>query len=140
MAKSLRSNRIQKNKSKLRSRVFGPVEEARTQRLSQRLAEIAASTEKPEPSKRKATSKDSEMDVEAEGEHGGDGAPSKDDADTEQGTSPGAAGAVRSGSGVELRWSRDGFAAVAGAHVDEDDGGGGALRRCAGGIAVRAAV
>jgi len=71
MAKSLRSNRIQKNKSKLRSRVFGPVEEARTQRLSQRLAEIAAASQPPpEPKRKAAKAKDdiAEEDAMAEDE------------------------------------------------------------------------
>ena len=41
MAKSLRSSRKKVNKSKLRSNVFGPVENARKERLSTKLLELA---------------------------------------------------------------------------------------------------
>jgi hypothetical protein len=95
MAKSLRSNRIQKNKSKLRSRVFGPVEEARTLRLSQRLAEIAASAAQPPKDRRKAKAKDAEdamaEDEPAEAmreEHDDAAAPSKDEVEPGEGTPP----------------------------------------------------
>ncbi|PGH14429.1 hypothetical protein AJ79_03072 [Helicocarpus griseus UAMH5409] len=42
MAKGLRSNVKQKNKSKLRATVFGPVIDSRTERLSAKLQELAA--------------------------------------------------------------------------------------------------
>lgn len=42
MAKSLRSHKTKTNNSKLRSRVFGPVEEARKERLSAKLLELAS--------------------------------------------------------------------------------------------------
>ncbi|KAI9842522.1 MAG: hypothetical protein M1838_003094 [Thelocarpon superellum] len=57
MAKGLRSSVKKANKAKLRSRVFGPVENARTERLSAKLLELAA-----EPKAVKAT--DMTMDLE----------------------------------------------------------------------------
>jgi hypothetical protein len=41
MAKGLRASVTKRNKSKLRDRVFGPVEAARTERLSAKLMELA---------------------------------------------------------------------------------------------------
>ena len=41
MAKGLRSSTEKANKSKLRSRVFAPVEEARKERLSAKILELA---------------------------------------------------------------------------------------------------
>ncbi|KZF21266.1 hypothetical protein L228DRAFT_249055 [Xylona heveae TC161] len=46
MAKGLRSSQNKNNKSKLRSNVFGPREDARTERLSAKLLELAS---KPKP-------------------------------------------------------------------------------------------
>jgi hypothetical protein len=63
MAKGLRSSVKKANRSKLRSRVFGPVEDARTQRLSAKLLELAT---QPKPSK----PLDARMDVEETGEWG----------------------------------------------------------------------
>lgn len=42
MAKGLRSSTKKANKTQLRSRIFGPVEEARKERLSAKLLELAA--------------------------------------------------------------------------------------------------
>ena len=42
MAKGLRSSRNKINNSKLRSKVFGPVEDERKQRLSAKLLELAS--------------------------------------------------------------------------------------------------
>lgn len=42
MAKGLRASTEKANRSKLRSRVFGPLEEARKDRLSAKLLELAA--------------------------------------------------------------------------------------------------
>ncbi|KAI9741945.1 MAG: hypothetical protein M1834_000334 [Cirrosporium novae-zelandiae] len=42
MAKGLRSSVKKFNKSKLRSNIFGPVEDARTERLSAKLLELAS--------------------------------------------------------------------------------------------------
>ena len=42
MAKGLRSSRNKVNNSKLRSNVFGPVEDERKQRLSAKLLELAS--------------------------------------------------------------------------------------------------
>ena len=42
MAKGLRASTKKANRVKLRSRVFGPVEDARTQRLSAKLMELAS--------------------------------------------------------------------------------------------------
>ena len=41
MAKSLRARTKKSNKTKLRNRVFGPIEAARTERLSMKLLKIA---------------------------------------------------------------------------------------------------
>ena len=46
MAKGLRSSRNKVNNSKLRMKVFGPVEDARKDRLSAKLLELAS---KPKP-------------------------------------------------------------------------------------------
>ncbi|KAI9790357.1 MAG: hypothetical protein M1816_005175 [Peltula sp. TS41687] len=43
MAKSLRASNKKGNKARLRSKVFGPVEDARTERLSAKLLELATS-------------------------------------------------------------------------------------------------
>lgn len=63
MAKGLRSSIKKGNKARLRSRVFGPVEDARTERLSAKLLELAASA-KP------VASTESTMDIDKTGEHG----------------------------------------------------------------------
>lgn len=42
MAKGLRSSRNKINNSKLRSKIFGPVEDERKQRLSAKLLELAS--------------------------------------------------------------------------------------------------
>lgn len=47
MAKSARASKIKSNNSKLKSRVFGPIETARTERLSAKLLELAS---QPRPS------------------------------------------------------------------------------------------
>ena len=54
MARSLRSNRGQVNKSNLRKKVFNPVEHARAERLSAKLLELA---QQPKPER-------TEMEVE----------------------------------------------------------------------------
>lgn len=59
MAKGLRSSRNKTNNSKLRSNVFGPVENARKARLSAKLLELAT---KPKPRE----DQDTRMDVEEE--------------------------------------------------------------------------
>lgn len=60
MAKGLRSSRNKTNNSKLRSIVFGPVENARKVRLSAKLLELAT---KPKPRE----DEDTGMDVEEKG-------------------------------------------------------------------------
>ena len=57
MAKGARASSIKANNSKLKSKVFGPVENARTERLSAKLLELA-SQPKPKPEK-----KDESMEV-----------------------------------------------------------------------------
>ena len=42
MAKGLRSSKVKTNKSKLRAKVFSPVEDARKERLSAKLLELAS--------------------------------------------------------------------------------------------------
>lgn len=51
MAKSIRSSTKKRNHAKLRSTVFGPVVDARTERLSAKLQELAAQPLKTEPTK-----------------------------------------------------------------------------------------
>lgn len=60
MAKGLRSSRNKANNRKLKANVFGPVENARKERMSAKLLEIAL---QPRP----ATDGDSKMEVEATG-------------------------------------------------------------------------
>ena len=48
MAKGARASTIKANNARLKSNVFGPVETARTERLSQKLLELA-SQPKPRP-------------------------------------------------------------------------------------------
>jgi len=59
MAKSARASKIKTNNSKLKSRVFGPIETARTERLSAKLLELASL---PKPTKK--DSDDMAMDIE----------------------------------------------------------------------------
>ncbi len=59
MANSARASKIKTNNSKLKSQVFGPVETARTERLSAKLLEL---TSQPKPSKK--DSDDMAIDVE----------------------------------------------------------------------------
>lgn len=56
MAKGLRATSKKNNRVKIRSRVYAPVDEARTERLSQRLLDLAS---QPKPAK-------TEMEVDAE--------------------------------------------------------------------------
>ncbi|KAI0180429.1 hypothetical protein GGR52DRAFT_243254 [Hypoxylon sp. FL1284] len=49
MAKSSRASSRKANNQRLKSRVFGPVEEARAERLSARLLELAAQPKPPAP-------------------------------------------------------------------------------------------
>jgi hypothetical protein len=60
MAKGLRSSIKKSNRSKLRARVFGPVEAARNERLSAKLLELAQQPKPERPQK-------SEMEVDSEG-------------------------------------------------------------------------
>jgi hypothetical protein len=48
MAKSARASTKKANHQKLKSRVFGPVEDARTERLSAKLLELASQPKKRE--------------------------------------------------------------------------------------------
>jgi hypothetical protein len=59
MAKSARASKVKTNNSKLKSRVFGPIETARTERLSAKLLELAS---QPKPTKK--DSDDMVMDIE----------------------------------------------------------------------------
>ena len=58
MAKGARASTIKANNSKLKSRVFGPIETARTERLSAKLLELAS---QPKPK-----SKDVDVVMDAE--------------------------------------------------------------------------
>jgi hypothetical protein len=67
MAKSIRSSTKKRNHAKLRSTVFGPVVDARTERLSAKLQELAAQPLKIETSKDN-TEENSKTEAEAEDE------------------------------------------------------------------------
>lgn len=60
MAKGLRSSVKKSNRAKLRTKVFGPVEDARRERLSAKLVELAS---KPRPT----INENTDMDVEDKG-------------------------------------------------------------------------
>ena len=62
MAKGLRASNKKTNKSNLRTKVFKPVEDARTERLSAKLLELASAV-KPNPAL------DTRMDVDGTGVH-----------------------------------------------------------------------
>ena len=63
MAKSARASKVKSNNQRLKKNVFGPVETARTERLSAKLQELIS---QPKPSEAK---KEVEMqDADAEGE------------------------------------------------------------------------
>lgn len=59
MAKGARASKVKMNNSKLKSRVFGPIETARTERLSAKLLALAS---QPKPTKK--DSDDMAMDFE----------------------------------------------------------------------------
>ena len=67
MAKSIRSSTKKRNHAKLRSTVFGPVVDARTERLSAKLQELAAQPLKIETSKDN-TEENTKSEAEAEDE------------------------------------------------------------------------
>lgn len=48
MAKGARASTIKANNAKLKRQVFGPIEEARTERLSAKLLELASQPRKPQ--------------------------------------------------------------------------------------------
>ena len=60
MAKGLRSSRNKANNRKLKAKVFGPVEDARKERLSAKLLELASQPRPP-------TGGHTRMDIDAEG-------------------------------------------------------------------------
>ena len=70
MAKGLRSSRNKSNKSKLRSCVFGPAEDARKERLSAKLLELAAN---PKSKDRNEGNLGRQMDLKAEMDIEGNG-------------------------------------------------------------------
>lgn len=59
MAKGARSSSIKTNNKKLKSKVFGPIEAARTERLSAKLLELASA---PKPVREEVEEKVFEMD------------------------------------------------------------------------------
>lgn len=60
MAKSARASTRKRNNANLRAKVFGPAHDARTQRLSEKLQQLAAAP-KPETDKAKNTEQDAEQ-------------------------------------------------------------------------------
>ncbi|KAH7122502.1 hypothetical protein B0J11DRAFT_531672 [Dendryphion nanum] len=58
MAKGLRASSKKSNRSKLRARVFGPVEDARTERLHAKLLEVVQQQKPEQPAKK-------EMDIDS---------------------------------------------------------------------------
>jgi hypothetical protein len=67
MAKSARASVVKKNGRNLRAKVFGPVDEARTARLSAKLQELAA---KPKPETEKPMDLDEKEDTVVEDKDG----------------------------------------------------------------------
>lgn len=67
MAKSIRSSTKKRNHAKLRSTVFGPVVDARTERLSAKLQQLAAQPLKIETTK-DASEENTKTEAEAEDE------------------------------------------------------------------------
>jgi len=72
MAKGARASTIKSNNAKLKANVFGPVETARTERLSARLLELASA---PKPAREEPVMKDVEEDV--AGDSAEDGKPTE---------------------------------------------------------------
>ncbi|RMJ23193.1 hypothetical protein PHISP_05934 [Aspergillus sp. HF37] len=68
MAKSTRANTIKRNRANLRTKVFGPESEARTERLATKLQEVAS-----QPKQEEAQQKESDMDTGASGAGGQNG-------------------------------------------------------------------
>jgi hypothetical protein len=66
MAKSARASRIKKNNQNLKSRVFGPVEAARNERLSKKLLELAQQP-KPQQAEMEVEQEEGAKDGEVEG-------------------------------------------------------------------------
>ena len=64
MAKSKRASSIKTNNAALKSKVFGPVETARTERLSAKLMELAA---QPKPVRVQEISEEVEVEATTEG-------------------------------------------------------------------------
>lgn len=63
MAKSARASTIKRNNAKLRTKVFGPAFDARTERLSAKLQELANA---PRPDEEKKMEVEKSADTEAE--------------------------------------------------------------------------
>ena len=95
MAKSARSSRTKRNNSNLRKKVFGPVYDARTERLSAKLMELA-NTPKPDEEKK--------MDVEEDKGEGETGTAAEDPMEDED----------MQWTGIEQRKSRSKAASRAG--------------------------
>jgi hypothetical protein len=64
MAKSARASKVKSNNLKLKKNVFGPVETARTERLSAKLLELVS---QPKPSEAKKEVEMEDVDQDAEG-------------------------------------------------------------------------
>jgi hypothetical protein len=64
MAKSARASKVKSNNQKLKRNVFGPVESARTERLSAKLQELIS---QPKPSEAKKEVEMEDVDQDAEG-------------------------------------------------------------------------
>ncbi|KAL4914288.1 hypothetical protein BDW62DRAFT_190796 [Aspergillus aurantiobrunneus] len=66
MAKSVRASVQKRNKAKLRSTVFGPAVDARTERLSAKLQELASQPKPSDQEKTKTDMETTEMDMQDE--------------------------------------------------------------------------
>ncbi|KAL2809022.1 hypothetical protein BJX63DRAFT_435577 [Aspergillus granulosus] len=67
MAKSVRASVQKRNKAKLRATVFGPVVDARTERLSAKLQELAS---QPKPSNQEKSNSNAEaLEIDMQNEH-----------------------------------------------------------------------
>lgn len=68
MAKSSRATRIKKNNTALKNKVFGPVEQARAERMNERLLEIASKATPADIQERTATKAKEQDAMDVEGD------------------------------------------------------------------------
>ncbi|KAK9423071.1 hypothetical protein SUNI508_04365 [Seiridium unicorne] len=72
MAKSSRASTTKANNQRLKAKVFGPVEQARMERLSAKLLEVAAAPKPPKPEENEMNIVDEEAETKAQDATKGD--------------------------------------------------------------------